>query len=71
MNFHPPVPRELGAQLASLEEFSGHPAYDLHQLRGDLERFVFLRGGSDAEQLFGSWPAVWLPLSPGSIFHGE
>jgi hypothetical protein len=23
------------------------------QLRGDLERFVFLLGGSDGEQLFG------------------
>ena len=47
---------------ASLEEFSCHPAYGLHQLL-DLERFVFLLGGSNGERLFGSWPAVWLPLS--------
>lgn len=44
-----PRPR-LGA---SLEEFVGHPAYGLAQLRADLERFVFLFGGSDGEQLFG------------------
>ena len=37
---------------ASLEQFVGHPAYGLAQLR-DLERFVFLLGGSDGEQLFG------------------
>jgi hypothetical protein len=38
---------------ASLEEFVGHPAYGIQQLHGDLERFVFLLGGSDGEQLFG------------------
>jgi len=38
---------------ASLEQFVGNPAYGLPQLRGDLERFVFLLGGSDGEQLFG------------------
>jgi hypothetical protein len=37
----------------SLEEFVGHPAYGLTQLRQDLERFVFLLGGSDGEPLFG------------------
>jgi hypothetical protein len=31
----------------------GHPAYGLDELRGDLERFVFLLGGSDGEHLFG------------------
>jgi hypothetical protein len=42
------------ARLAtSLEEFVGHPAYGLHDLRSDLERFVFLLGGSDGEPLFG------------------
>jgi hypothetical protein len=42
------------ARLAvSLAEFVGHPAYGLAQLRGDLERFAFLLGGSDGEQLFG------------------
>jgi hypothetical protein len=46
-------PARLGA---SLEHFVGHPAYGLTQLRGDLERFVFLLGGSDGEQLFGPLP---------------
>ena len=43
-------PARLGP---SLEEFIGHPAYGLGQLRDDLERFVFLLGGSDGEPLFG------------------
>jgi hypothetical protein len=38
---------------ASLAEFAGHPAYGITQLRGNLERFVFLLAGSDGEQLFG------------------
>lgn len=38
----------------SLEEFTGHPAYDIGHLRQDPERFVFLLGGSDGEPLFGS-----------------
>jgi hypothetical protein len=46
-------PGRLGA---SLEQFVGHPAYGLTELRGDLERFVFLLGGSDGEQLFGPAP---------------
>jgi hypothetical protein len=29
------------------------PAYDLGQLHRDLERFVFLLGGSDGEEPFG------------------
>jgi hypothetical protein len=40
----------------SLEEFVGHPAYGLAQLRQDLERFVFLLGGTDSEPLFGPQP---------------
>ena len=45
------------ARLAvSLEQFVGHPAYGLQQLHGDLERFVFLLGGSDGEPLFGLPP---------------
>jgi hypothetical protein len=46
-------PARLGA---SLEDFVGHPAYGITQLRGDLERFVFLLGGSDGESLFGLPP---------------
>ena len=43
-------PARLGGSLA---QFVGHPAYGLAQLRGDLDRFVFLLGGSDGEDLFG------------------
>jgi hypothetical protein len=35
------------------KQFTGHPACNLAQLRQDLERFAFLLGGSDGEQLFG------------------
>jgi hypothetical protein len=45
--------RDPARLAASLGEFVGHPAYSLAQLRGDLERFVFLLGGSDGEDLFG------------------
>jgi hypothetical protein len=45
--------RDPGRLAASLEEYVGHPAYDIGQLRQDLERFVFLLGGSDGEPLFG------------------
>jgi hypothetical protein len=41
-----PDPGRLGA---SLEQFVGHPAYSLDELHSDLERFVFLLGGSDGE----------------------
>jgi hypothetical protein len=34
----------------SLEDFVGHPAYGIQHLRDDLDRFVFLLGGSDEEQ---------------------
>ncbi len=44
---------DSGRLAASLEEFAGHPAYGIQDLRGDLERFVFLLGGSDGEPLFG------------------
>jgi hypothetical protein len=36
---------------ASLEGFAGHPAYDTRKLRDDLDRFIFLPGGSDGEPL--------------------
>ena len=45
--------RDPARLAASLEQFTGHPAYGLPQLRQDLERFVFLLGGSDGQQLFG------------------
>ena len=37
----------------SLEAFAGHPAYNLGELRQDLNRFTFLLGGDDGESLFG------------------
>ena len=45
--------RDPDRLAACLGEFVGHPAYGLGELRSDLERFVFLLGGSDGEQLFG------------------
>ena len=36
-----------------MAQFTGHPAYNIGQLRQDLERFTFLLGGSDGEQPFG------------------
>jgi len=45
--------RDPGRLAASLAEFVGHRAYGLDQLRGNLERFVFLLGGSDGQALFG------------------
>lgn len=45
--------RDPGCLGASLAEFVGNPAYGLDELHGDLERFVFLLGGSDGGQLFG------------------
>jgi hypothetical protein len=38
---------------ASLLDFIGHPAYGPAQLRQDLDRFTFLLGGTDGEELFG------------------
>jgi len=40
-------PARLGT---SLEDFVGNPAYGIQHLRDDLDRFVFLLGGSDEEQ---------------------
>ena len=48
--------RDPGRLGPSLDDFVGHPAYGLAQLRQDLERFVFLLGGSDGEPLFGLPP---------------
>ena len=48
--------RDPGRPGASLAQFVGHPAYGIEQLRQDLERFVFLLGGSDGESLFGPLP---------------
>jgi hypothetical protein len=49
--------RDPGRLGASLEDFVGNPAYNLGQLRQDLDRFTFLLGGDDGESLFGHGPA--------------
>jgi len=41
--------RDPGRLGAYLEDFTGNPAYGTGQLRQDLNRFVFLLGGSDGE----------------------
>jgi hypothetical protein len=38
---------------ASLSGFVGSRAYDTIQLRADLNRFTFLLGGCDGENVFG------------------
>jgi hypothetical protein len=45
--------RDRGRPGALLEQFVGHPAYNVGELRQDLDRFVFLLGGDDGESLFG------------------
>ena len=37
----------------SLLDYVGLPSYGPEQLRQDLDRFTFLLGGSDGEELFG------------------
>lgn len=36
----------------SLNRFVDNAGYDLHQLRGNVDRFTFLRAGNDGESLF-------------------
>ena len=45
--------RDPGRLGACLEQFVGSPAYNVGQLRQDLDRFTFLLGGDDGESLFG------------------
>jgi hypothetical protein len=42
--------RDPGRLGASLEQFAGNPAYGIQHLRNDLDRFIFLLGGSDGQQ---------------------
>ena len=45
------------ARLApSLLAYVGHPAYGMDALRCDLDRFAFLLGGNDGENLLGPGP---------------
>src|SRR6516164_11497927 len=64
----PPPAVDPACLAASLAELVGHPAYGLDDLRGDLERFVFLPGSSDGEHLFGpqspSPPRRKVPAKP-------
>lgn len=56
-------PARLGA---SLDDFVGHPAYGISQLRQDLERFVFLLDGSDGEPCSATRPHDPRQSSPAS-----
>jgi len=47
----PATPRRLHA---SLGRFVGHPAFTTRHLSADLDRFIFLLGGSGEELLAGS-----------------
>ncbi len=49
--------RDPGRLGTSLEQFAGHPAYNIGQLRQDLDRFTFLLGADDGEALFGNGTA--------------
>jgi hypothetical protein len=42
-----------GILAPSLLAYIGHPAYGPDDLRADLDRFAFLLGGNDGEDLFG------------------
>jgi hypothetical protein len=48
--------RSRAPRHPSLEQFAGNPAYNVGQLRQDLDRFTFLLGGDDGESLFGPDP---------------
>jgi hypothetical protein len=41
------------ALAASFARYVGHEAYPLAELRQDLDRFAFLLGASDGEELLG------------------
>ena len=45
-----------GRLAISLRDFIGHPAYGLSHLRADLDKFVFLLGGSGGEQFLAASP---------------
>jgi len=49
--------RDPGRLGTSLEQFVGHPAYNIGQLRQDLDRFTFLLGADDGEALLGNGTA--------------
>jgi len=49
---------------ASLARRTGHPAYGIPQLCDDLDRFIFLLGGSDGEHLHTDSPGTD-PAEPG------
>ena len=53
--------RQKHALAESFAAFVGHPAYNVGELRQDLDRFTFLLGGDDGETLFGPDPADQAP----------
>ena len=52
--------RDRGRLGDSLEQFVGHPACNVGELRQDLDRFTFLLG-DDGGSLFGPDPAGQAP----------
>jgi hypothetical protein len=44
----------MAAEAIVVSRDGDSPAYDIDQLRQDLERFVFLLDGSEGEPLFGA-----------------
>jgi hypothetical protein len=64
--------RDPGRLGASLEEFGGNPACHIQHLRDDLDRFIFLLGGSDGEQfLSGDNNQSWRPNPLAEIDRGS
>jgi hypothetical protein len=57
--------RDPAPLAASLEEFVGHPAYGLAQLRDDLDRFIFLLGGNDGENPLACGTRATSTCAPG------
>jgi hypothetical protein len=48
-----PIARQVRLAFRAFRAFRAHARHGPHQLRGDLNRFTFLLGGSDGERLFG------------------
>jgi hypothetical protein len=48
--------RDPGRLGASLEQLAGHPAYNLGDLRQDMDRFTFLLGGKRRQMNWRSIP---------------
>jgi len=49
----PPIARQVGLEHRAFRAVRTHARHGPHQLREDLDRFIFLPGGSDGERLVG------------------